>query len=40
VYNEYIEHVLVFQHVEQVKQLIPLMIQVLQVLAVFFRFAK
>jgi hypothetical protein len=40
VYNEYIEQVLFFQHVEQVKQLRPSMIQELQELDVFFRFAK
>ena len=40
VYNEYIEQVLVFLHVEQVKQLILLMKRVLQELDAFFRFAK
>jgi hypothetical protein len=40
VYNEYIEQVLVFLHVEQVKQLILSMIQVLRELDAFFRFAK
>ncbi len=40
VYNEYIEQVLVFQHVEQVKQMILSTIQVLQVLDAFSLFAK